>query len=253
MSKVKGLPLDKTAVRTYLLSMAKKLTSPDRPKAIGYVRVSSRKQADEGRSLEDQREAIIRHAVLSGYELVDVFADGGISGGKGEEKRPGLAAALDSIRESRAGVLIVKHVDRLSRDQDLAGYLKVELKKAGGVLEVLDEVKDDPIRKAVDSMLAELERIRGSQRMKFVYASKRQKGEWVGPVPFGFSLGSDGKLVPVEVEQPVISKILALRDQGKALRAIAAELNSEGVPSRSGKPWNPMTVSAIIHRAGSPE
>jgi len=165
--------------------MKTRLSAESRPAAIGYVRVSSKKQRDDGNSLEDQREAIIRHAVLSGLDLIEIFADGGISGGKGLDARPGLAAALAAIRQGRASTLIVKHADRLARDSDLAGYLKIEVRKAGASLEIIDEAKDDPIRAAVDKMLAELERIRGSQRMKFVYASKKGRGEWTGGVPFG--------------------------------------------------------------------
>jgi DNA invertase Pin-like site-specific DNA recombinase len=228
--------------------MKRRLSSANRPSAIGYVRVSSKKQRDDGNSLDDQREAIIRHAVLSGLDLVEVFADGGISGGKGVDARPGLAAALAAIREGRASTLIVKHADRLARDSDLAGYLKIEVKKAGASLEIIDEAKDDPIRAAVDKMLAELERIRGSQRMKFVYASKKARGEWTGGVPFGYRVIA-GKLERIVAEQPIIERISALRAEGKALRKIAASLNEERIPTRSGKLWNAVTVSAIIDRA----
>ncbi len=228
--------------------MAKLIDSTKRPVAVGYVRVSSKKQADEGNSLEDQGEAIIRHAVLSGYDLTDVFSDGGISGGKDESGRPGLASALDAIRSGRATVLMVKHADRLSRDSDFAGYLKVEVKRAGGSLVILDEAKDDPIRNAVDKMLAEMERIRGSQRMRFVHASKKARGLWTGGVPFGFELGPDGKLTAIESDAPVLERIKAMRDEGKTLRAIAEELNRSAVPTRSGKPWNQQTVHNILGR-----
>ena len=246
--KAGGLPLDNSAFRTYLGGMARKLSTPNRTKAIGYVRVSSKVQAAEGRSLEDQRDAIIRHAVLNGMELVDVLADGGISGGKDEEKRPGLAAALDALRAGRASVLIVKHVDRLSRDSDLAGFLKVTVKRAGGALVVLDDTEKSPMEKLFDQVVAEIERLRGSERMKFVYAAKKSKGEWVGPVPFGFRLGSDGALEAVEAEAPIVERILARHASGASLRAIAAELNADAVPTRTGKAWNPMTISGIVKR-----
>lgn len=229
--------------------METRLESSRRPKAIGYVRVSSKKQRDEGNSLDDQREAIIRHAVLSGLDLVEIFADEGVSGGRDERGRPGIAAALESIREGRATTLIVKHVDRLSRDADFAGYLKVELKKRGGTLDIIDEAKDDPIRAAVDKMLAELERIRGSQRMKFVHATKKGRGLWTGRVPYGYRLGDDKKLHPVTAEQPVIHRIEQLRAGGATLKQIVDVLNDDAVPTRSGKPWNAQTVNAILQRS----
>jgi hypothetical protein len=42
-----------------------------------------------------------------------------------------------------------------------------------------------------------------------------------GKVPFGFRLGESGELVPHEAEQEAICEMVALRAQGKALRAIA--------------------------------
>lgn len=243
-----GLPIDREGFQTYLRGMAKRLTSTSKPRAIGYVRVSSKQQVAEGRSLDDQRDAIIRHAVLNGMELLDVVADGGISGGKDEEKRPGLSAALDTIREGRASVLIVKHVDRLSRDSDLAGFLKVTVKRAGGKLVVLDETEKSPMERLFDQVVAEIERLRGSERMKFVYAAKRSKGEWVGPVPFGFRLAQDGTLEAVKSEALVVDRIVARAASGASLRAIAAELNADAIPSPSGGAWNPMTVSNVVKR-----
>lgn len=243
------LELDRRGFRAYLDRMAKVLDSPNRPRAVGYCRVSSRKQADEGHSLEAQREAIIREAVLGGLNLADIFADGGISGGKGERSRPGLSAALDAIRTGRATVLIVKHADRLSRDTDYAGHLRTVVKEAGGRLVVIDEAKDDPIRQAVDKMLAELERIRGSQRMKGVHATRRAKGlPSLGPAPYGFQWAPGGRLEAVQAEAPVLKRIASLRSAGQSLRAIASTLNADRVPTRSGRPWNQETINAVIRR-----
>jgi DNA invertase Pin-like site-specific DNA recombinase len=243
------LELDSGRFRAYLARVMKALDSPNKPRAVGYCRVSSRKQADEGHSLEAQRDAIIREAVLGGFDLVDVHKDGGISGGKTEDQRPGLAAALEAIRSGSASTLIVKHADRLARDSDLAGYLRVQVRRAGGQLIVIDEAKNDPIRNAVDKMLAELERIRGSQRMRGVHAARRAKGlPSLGPAPYGFQWAPGGRLEAVAAETPVLEQIASLRRAGHSLRAIASSLNAERIPTRSGRPWNPQTVNAIVRR-----
>lgn len=228
--------------------MEKALSSPERPRAVGYVRVSSKKQRDEGGSLEDQRESLIRHAVLTGLDLVEVFEDGGISGGKGEDKRPGLNAALEAVKSGTASVLIVKHIDRLARETDLAGFLRTSIKRAGGSLVIVDEAKADPYRRLLDGMLAEMERLRARERMKFTYAAKKQRGEWVGPVPYGYRLGANGSLVPEPSEAPTVERITALRERGESLRAIAETLNRSTVPTHSGKPWNAQTVNSILGR-----
>jgi site-specific DNA recombinase len=228
--------------------MSRALESPRRPVAVGYCRVSSRKQADDGGSLEAQREAIIREAVLGGLDVLDVFADGGISGGKGEKSRPGLGAALDAIRSGAASVLIVKHADRLSRDTDYAGHLRTIVKEAGGRLVVIEEAKDDPIRRAVDKMLAELERIRGSQRMKTFHAIRRAAGLPAGPAPYGYETGPDGRLVPLAAEASTVARVLKMHREGASLRAIAAALGREKVPTRTGAAWSPAVIAKIIGR-----
>lgn len=242
------LTLDKRAVRAYLSRMTKQLDSPNRPVAVGYARVSSKQQAEDGGSLEAQRDAICREAVLGGFDLLDVYADGGVSGGKGERSRPGLSSALDAIRSGRAGTLIVRHADRLSRDTDYAGHLRTVVKEAGARLVVIDEAKNDPIRLAVDKMLAELERIRGSQRMKTWNAGRKAKGLPAGPPPFGFETGTDGKLVPLASEAPTVEKIRSLHADGLSLRKIAAKLKALRIPTRSGKDWNAQTLNAILKR-----
>lgn len=243
-----GLIVDSRAVQAYILRVAKALKSPRRPVAVGYIRVSSRKQADEGGSLVAQREAVVREAVFSGFDLAEVYADEGVSGGKGLEARPGLAAAIREVEDGRAEAVIVAHSDRLARDTDLAGYVRIRLKQAGGRVIAIGEAKDDPIRAAVDRMLAELERVRGSQRMKFFHATRKSKGLHAGPAPYGFRTGAEGLLEAVPEEAAVVERIVAMRAKGASLRAVAAALNTDAVPTRTGAPWAAGTILKVVRR-----
>lgn len=56
--------------------------------AIGYIRVSTHEQAQEGVSLDVQHDKLRAYCKLHDIKLVDVRADEGISGGTME--RPGL-------------------------------------------------------------------------------------------------------------------------------------------------------------------
>lgn len=244
------LTIDRRAARAYILRMAKAIDSGKRPAAVGYVRVSSKAQATGGGSLQAQREAIALAAVLEGLELLRVETDGGISGGASEKKRPGLKAALDAIRAGEASVLIVKHGDRLSRDSDYAGHLRTVVKEAGARLVVIDEAKDDPVRLAVGKMLAELERIRGGERMRSFHATRKAKGLSSGPAPFGMRLGAEGRLEPDPSTAATVARILALHGEGWSLREIAAGLNAAGTPGPTSAKWNAMTISKIANRQG---
>ena len=60
--------------------------------AIGYIRVSTEGQAQDGVSLDAQRAKIEAWCVLNDYTLTAVYVDAGISGKNCN--RPGLQAAL---------------------------------------------------------------------------------------------------------------------------------------------------------------
>jgi hypothetical protein len=47
-------------------------------------------------------------------------------------------------------------------------------------------------------------------------------------VPFGYRSGEHGQLTPHEAEQAAIREMMALRAEGKALRAIAEALQAKG-------------------------
>ena len=81
--------------------------------AIGYVRVSTAEQAQDGVSLDIQRDKLRAYCRLNGIRLVDIKADEGISGATLE--RPGLQAALQAIERGVADTLIVVKLDRLTR------------------------------------------------------------------------------------------------------------------------------------------
>jgi putative DNA-invertase from lambdoid prophage Rac len=58
-----------------------------------------------------------------------------------------------------------------------------------------------------------------------VTADQKARGRYLGgTVPFGYRLGDDDELVPVEAQQEAILEMAALQAQGLSLRAIAAAI-----------------------------
>lgn len=244
--KAKAPELDRRRLKAHLGAMAKRAASSSKPRAVGYTRVSTGKQADKGGSLSVQRDRIVEFAVLNGYELVGVFEDV-TSGAKDEDERPGFAAALEAVRTGQVATLVVTDVDRLSRDSDIAGHARVEVKRAGGKVVVLSEIDANVEIVAVRQLLAVLEREKIRARMRTWSAARLAKGLHMGRAPYGTRIVS-GVLAADPEEAPVVERIVALRASGATLRAIAATLNAEGVPARGGHGWNQMTISNIVKR-----
>ena len=81
--------------------------------AVGYIRVSTDKQADHGVSLDAQKAKLEAYATLYELTLVDIIVDAGVSAKTLD--RPGLARALAMLDKGQANASPVAKLDRLTR------------------------------------------------------------------------------------------------------------------------------------------
>ncbi|KGT76218.1 resolvase [Bradyrhizobium japonicum] len=89
-------------------------------KRVGiYLRVST-----NGQSTENQRRELEAVATRSGWQMVGIYEDAGISGAKGRDKRPGFDRLLKDATARKVNMIAAWSVDRLGRSlQDLVGFL----------------------------------------------------------------------------------------------------------------------------------
>lgn len=84
-----------------------------------YLRVSTDQQ-----TTENQRRILMEVAERSGWTVVEVFEDHGISGAKGRDQRPAFHALLTAIHQRRINMVGAFAVDRLGRSlTDLVAFL----------------------------------------------------------------------------------------------------------------------------------
>ena len=96
-------------------------------RVVGYVRVSTDIQAQEGVSLDAQQERIQAYCVASGFRLVHLAQDD--TSAKSLD-RPGLAGALKLLECGKADALLVVKLDRLAEDHAAARQLEAALRQA---------------------------------------------------------------------------------------------------------------------------
>jgi len=85
-----------------------------------YLRVSTDKQ-----TTDNQRRELEAVAARSGWHVVKVYEDAGISGAKGRDKRPGLDAMLKAVNAREFDMVAAWSVDRLGRSlTDLLSILQ---------------------------------------------------------------------------------------------------------------------------------
>ena len=220
-------------------------------KAIGYIRVSTQGQVEDGVSLDAQEAKVRAWADLNNAAEVVIFRDEGISG-KRSDNRPGLQSALAMVGKGDA--LVVYSLSRLSRStKDALVLSEILLKKEADLVSLSEKIDTTSASgKMVFRLLAvlnEFERDQISDRTRFALAHKKANGEKTGgDIPFGYYLDG-GRLVKDDNEQKAIILIRDLRSKGYRLQAICWELEKEGYLTRRGNlKWQPKTVSRIIGR-----
>lgn len=220
-------------------------------KVVGYVRVSTDEQA---LGPEAQRAALAKWCAANNAELVAVHHDLGISGGAELERRPGLLAALEALRTSGAGVLLVAKRDRLARDVVVAAMVERLTERAGARVLTADgtgngDGPESGLMRGIIDVFAQYERALIRARTKAALAVKKSRGERVGEIPFGFRVGNVGShLEANKQEQETIGLIVRLRRQGLTISAIVDRLTQDHVPAR-GSRWHATTVSRLLRRA----
>lgn len=220
-------------------------------KAIGYIRVSTDRQANEGVSLEAQKAKIEAWCIAHDYELAEVFVDAGISGRK-MKNRQGLNQALSSMKKDTA--LVVYSLSRMSRSLQDSLSIAAQLKKVGADLVSVSESIDTT--SAAGKMLfqmmavfAEFESAVNSERTTSAMSHKKAKGEkYSAVVPFGYK-EIEGRLEVVKAEAKIVAEINRKRAAGNSMHLIAKELNEQGVKGKQGGKWYASTVSCILKRA----
>lgn len=223
-----------------------------KPKAIGYIRVSSDEQAREGLSLEAQKRKINAYCELKDLDLVTIFSDEAISGFKPFEKRPGGGKAYEKLVTGEADHLVAIKLDRLFRNTGDAIAKATEFQKKSINLHLLDVSVDTSTATGkmfftVLAMLAQFERDITGERTKVVLDMKRKDGKVYNHTPFGFDRDGD-RFIENPQEQKAIELIVKMRNNGDSFRDIALELELMGIKPKNSNTWQAMAVKKICDR-----
>ena len=220
-------------------------------RAVGYVRVSTRDQAESGASLASQRAKVEAYATMHDLDLGEIIVDAGHSAKSLD--RPGMSKLLKLIRGKAIGVVVVAKLDRITRSVRDLGEL-VELFKRSGVefASVADHIDTSTAagRLVLNVMgsVSQWEREAIGERTSEALAVMRANGRRISrPPPYGFRLDGNG-WVPDEAEQRAVALIVELRARGLSLRQIGAELQRRGVRSRAGRRLSPQLLANVLAR-----
>lgn len=217
-----------------------------------YTRVSTLVQADEGMSLEFQKELGIKRAAELGFEY-KLWNEGGKSSNHEEiDKRPVLSQLFNEVKNGAVKHLFVYDQSRLSRNDTVSSIFRIECAKKGVTLynkEGKYNLSDhnDHFMKQILDAVGQFDNAQRAERTRLGKLARIKQGTWMGgPPPFGYEI-QNRKLVVNEEEAKWVRFIYEQYADRVPLIDVKFELDAKGVqPRRKGGTWTMGSIQALL-------
>ena len=201
-----------------------------------------------GQDEDSQRPDIARWVEAHGYDVQAEYVIHGKSAFKGSRKFDQTwAQVIDDMHSGRISVLVVWKTDRIDRKLNTFQML-AEVVAAGGRVEFVTQphlndltTMGGRIALKVQEEIAYAESKDKSDRIRIKHSSLRSAGSAIGRAPFGYEIirrGGVKHFAPTATGRRYVPQVFQMAIDGKSLRDIAAWLDSQGVSTISGQPWD---------------
>jgi site-specific DNA recombinase len=214
-----------------------------------YARYSSDQQS--ATSIEDQMRLCREYAERESWAVAKCYKDQAISGAS-LLLRPGVQLLMQDAMKGDFDIIIAEALDRLSRDQaDIANLYK-QLQFQGVQLTTLSEGKISELHVGLKGTMNALFLKDLADKTRRGLRGRVEKGKSGGGNCFGYDVvkkfTSDGSPIKGDrkinnKEADIVQRIFTEYANGKSPKAIALQLNKEGIPGPSGKGWGPSTIN----------
>ena len=218
-----------------------------RKQAIGYIRTSSAANIGEGKDSDRrQRVAIERFAKRAGYDIVEWFEDGAVSGADPIETRPGFTAALARIAGNGVRTIIVETANRFARDLMVQEVGFATLRDLGVTLIAADSpssfLDDGPTSKLIRQILGAVSEFDKAMTVAKLKGARDRKRRISGKC--------EGRKSYAERDPELVDMARWLHHNAdgrpSSLRQVAAELADYGYVTPSGKSYSASAISSMV-------
>lgn len=225
-------------------------TTPATQRIVAYHRVSTAEQSTERHvSLETQAKRVVAYAERAGGAVVGAFTD--VASGRKDNRRE-YQEMLKFVRAGHADVIAVQFLDRFGRNPREILSRIWALQEFGVEVIATDEDIREELVLLVRAGLAGAESKRTSERVKATMRDAARKGRRGGTPPYGYRLVVEGPSSRhYEHNSDEVRTIRRAIDliEGEQLGylKLAERLETEGLRTRSGKPWTAAALQRILN------
>lgn len=217
---------------------------------VAYCRVSTEKESQVN-SMTMQKKFFVDYAKKQNYELVNIYADEGISGTK-IKNRTQFQQLMKDAETGAFDMVVVKDISRLARNT--VDFLQSIRKLKSLNIETvfltsnMTSLGDSEFVLTIFSALAQEESANTSKRIKFSKQINAQKGRVPNQV-FGYDkiIGDYFNLNINQEEAEWVKKIFNwYTEDGYGALKISQMLNSMNIKTKRNKNWSQIAVSRIL-------
>ncbi|MFC1956730.1 recombinase family protein [Chloroflexota bacterium] len=216
-----------------------------------YCRVSTDNQESEGTSLKTQLEACLDYCISKQYQVAYQFSEAysGLT-----LDRPSLNELMDHVKDDSIDIIVTYCLDRLSRDPTHGVILMQEFEKHNVILEAVTEnIDSSEIGRLINYIRGFASKLEAEKIKERTMRGKRARLK-EGRLPQGTGVGIYGydwdeetkKRVINKSEAMVVRRISDMAIDGCSCFHIARELNREGILTKTGKQWHPLTIRRLV-------
>lgn len=219
-----------------------------------YARYSDDKQSEA--SIEDQFRLCREHAGRERWQIVGSYEDAAISGAS-TILRPGIQRLMRDAQHGEFNILLAEALDRISRDQADVATLYKHLKFAGVTIVTLAEGEISELHVGLKGTMNALFLKDLAMKTHRGLRGRVEKGKAGGGLCYGYRvvkkfdgngepIRGDREIIPEEAE--IVRRIFGEFASGKSPKAIAVDLNRDGVPGPLGRAWGDTSIRGHVSR-----
>lgn len=223
------------------------------PRAVSYCRVSTDRQAEEGVSLEVQRDACRDYAQAQGWVLVEEYVDDESS----YAPRGNYQRMLQDALEGKFEVLVVYDFSRFGRDIAQSPADVARLEHLGVKVLAVSNPHAGRLERNIYFTLADYYSYELGRKVKPSHIRRVQDGLWVSRPPVGYVLEQVGqtrigrrmpkRLAPDPENAPKVAGLFQLFATGAySLNALVREADSMRLTSHTGRPLARSNIAAVL-------
>ena len=222
-------------------------------RVAAYCRVST--DSEEQLTSYTMQKRVYTEMIMSKteWQLVDIYADEGISGTRAD-KRDEFQRMIRDCKKGKIDYIITKSVSRFARNTAECIEFVRQLKLMGiGVIfeeQNIDTLKcDSELLMTIHAGFAQAESESMSRNITWSYRKRFENGEVMFSYKklLGYRKGADGQPEIIPEEAEIVRSIFDMFLSGMTLREIADYLKSEGIKTKTGgDTWSIASIQNIL-------